>query len=685
MRNWFKPKASTTIAASDLLADARAHLKAGEFGLAASSYRKVLEETPADASAWVSLGYVLRRLGTLEDATEALARAQALAPERGDVHYMLGEALLASGNASAALPHLEKATQLAPELVFAHVDRIQACVQNGDLAAALDAARHGLTINPEAAPIYTALGHVHALRHDPEDARQAYARAVQFAPSDAMARIGLGVALQRVGEHQGGLEHLRQAVELAPEDALARFSFAMGHLPLLVRTEGELGQGDAAFVRALAAFDAWSESHAFDESVVVAQIVPFVLAYREENHRDMLMHYGALCAKLMARWRARQSFAAPRPRALEGRIRLGIASPHFSNHSVWHALIRGWLEEIDRSRFEVHGFHLSRTVDAETERAKRHLDAYVAAPASVAQWVEAIEQANLDVLIYPGIGLDGLSSQLASLRMAPLQAVGWGHPETTGLPTLDYYISAELFEPENAQENYSETLLSLPHLGSCYRPFITAGQPPDLKALGIDPLAPLLICPGTPFKYAPEHDGVLIEIARRLRQCRLVFFRKGEDALADQLERRLAGAFARAGLNASAHVSFIPWLSPPAFHGLMKRATVFLDTIGFSGFNTAIQAIECGLPVVTREGRYMRGRLASGILRGLGMHQLIARDEAEYVDKVVRLVSDDTFRDEVQRAISRASPDLFGDLAPIRALEDLLEHAVRNNRAGAKA
>ena len=52
-----------------------------------------------------------------------------------------------------------------------------------------------------------------------------------------------------------------------------------------------------------------------------------------------------------------------------------------------------------------------------------------------------------------------------------------------------------------------------------------------------------------------------------------------------------------------------------------------LDTLGFSGFNTAIQAVECGLPVVSREGEFMRGRLGSGILRRMGMEALVATSD----------------------------------------------------------
>ena len=72
----------------------------------------------------------------------------------------------------------------------------------------------------------------------------------------------------------------------------------------------------------------------------------------------------------------------------------------------------------------------------------------------------------------------------------------------------------------------------------------------------------------------------------------------------------------------------------------MSQADVFLDTMGFSGFNTALQAIESGLPVAAWEGRFLRGRLASGILRRMGMDELVADGDAAFVDIAVRLAQD---------------------------------------------
>jgi predicted O-linked N-acetylglucosamine transferase (SPINDLY family) len=102
---------------------------------------------------------------------------------------------------------------------------------------------------------------------------------------------------------------------------------------------------------------------------------------------------------------------------------------------------------------------------------------------------------------------------------------------------------------------------------------------------------------------------------------------------------------------------------------------VFLDTIGFSGFNTAMQAVECGLPIVTREGRFLRGRLASGILKRMGLPELVAQSEEDYVTLAVKLARDTEYREHIRSRIAASRHLLFEDVAPIRALEAFLVEA----------
>jgi predicted O-linked N-acetylglucosamine transferase (SPINDLY family) len=321
-------------------------------------------------------------------------------------------------------------------------------------------------------------------------------------------------------------------------------------------------------------------------------------------------------------------------------------------------------------------FCLDPFEDAETRFARTRAERFEQGHAGLRQWAAVILAAQPDVLIYPEIGMDPMSVKLASMRLAPVQAASWGHPETSGLPTIDAYLSAVDLEPPGAQAHYTERLVALPNLGCCVQPGSVEATAPDAGRWGAAADEPLLLCPGTPFKYAPEHDWVLAEIARRLGRCRLVFFEYRTRALSAALHARLAAEFGRRGLDFERSAVFLPWQSRPSFLGLLRAADVYLDTLGFSGFNTAQQAVECGLPIVTREGRFLRGRLASGILKRIGVPELVAADEAQYVDLAVKLAQDADYREGMRRRIAAGRPALFEDTAPVRSLEDFLAQGV---------
>src|SRR6266481_4504612 len=210
---------------------------------------------------------------------------------------------------------------------------------------------------------------------------------------------------------------------------------------------------------------------------------------------------------------------------------------------------KGWFQSFDLERFELVVFSLSDRTDAETSWARSKSDVFVTGPKTISQWVVAMREQNCEILLYPAVGLLATALRLASLRLAPVQINTWGHPETSGLPTLDYYVSAECFEPAGAQDHYSEKLVLLPNLGNRIQPFGLPSSDPGFAAMNIDPERPILVCPGTPFKYQPAHDHVFAEIARRIPDAQLVFFRPSVATLANLLQARITKGFEAAGLN----------------------------------------------------------------------------------------------------------------------------------------
>jgi predicted O-linked N-acetylglucosamine transferase (SPINDLY family) len=507
-------------------------------------------------------------------------------------------------------------------------------------------------------------------------------QAVSVEPRHAGAHLHLGHAHNAQGRTDTALECYRKSVAIDAENAEARWAMTMAQLRAVPETDAVAAEDRTSFSRRLQELDSWVGQARLAASVsAVGNPPPFHLAYQEENNRELLERYGALCCRIMARWMANERLAGASGAQRNSLIRVGVVSAHFHDHSVWNALVKGWFQRLDRARFTLEAFYLGTEFDEQTRLAQSLAAHFEHEPVSLRQWVQAILGRQPDVVIYPEIGMDSMTSRLASLRLAPVQIASWGHPQTSGLPTIDYYVSARDLEPDGAQEHYTERLTLLPHLGCYYPSRHIAPVSAEGSALRVDPSVPTLVCPGTPFKYAPRHDAVFAEIAERLGRCRFVFFTYRIAELSERLHDRLRRLFRDRGLDADQFVSFVPWQSPGQFRGLMERAHVFLDTIGFSGFNTAMEAVECSLPIVTREGRFMRGRLASGILKRMGLEELVAPTEEAYVELAVRICRDDAYRAHLRESFAARRSVLFDDPAPVHALEQFLARVAKPRAA----
>jgi protein O-GlcNAc transferase len=690
--------------AKELFLAALAHQERGELAAAEQIYREALELAPTRPSIANNLALVLLRLERFSEAESLFKELLSTSPGDATAVLNLGNCQLGLKATAEALASFERALAIKPGYVEALVGR-GVCLRRLERAdEALSSYDQALTHDPRSADALAGRGnvlldlerfeealascaaalaiqadHVEALINRGaallglrrfEEALASCEGVLAIKPDLADGHYNLGMTLTRLDRQQEALQAFARAIAQRPDFAAARWAFAMAQLPAVYEAEADPARCRTAFSLELANLCHWFASNSDHDSDAMA-LQPFYLAYQEQDNREILSRFGRLSAEIMRRWLDQKHF--PRhPPPNRSRIRVGIVSAHIYEHSVWSALIKGWVRHLDRRRFDVDVFHLGGTQDRETHFARSHASHFEQGPKGLREWVHAILERQPDVLIYPEFGMDGMSGKLGSLRLAPVQVASWGHPETSGLPTIDYYLSAEAFEPPGAQQRYTESLVTLPGCGCCYEESPVAPVEPDLARLGIDSDSPILICPGTPYKYAPQHDAVFPALARRIGRCQFVFFMHQPAHLSEKLHRRLEAAFERDGLQYARYVVVIPWQPRAAFHGLMKRADVYLDTIGFSGFNTAMQAVGSGLPIVTREGRFMRGRLASGLLKQIGLSELVAQSEEEYVATAARLVRDAEYGRRIRARIEGARASLREDIAPIRALEDFL-------------
>lgn len=647
----------------------------GKFEEALGSCRRALSIKPDYADALCNLGTVLQETGQLDEAVAMYQKALSLKPDFTEVLSNLGLAQREQGQFADALASCRRALASNPHHAEAHNNLGVVLHDLGQLTAAAESYQSALDINPQFADAHNNLGNAQRMLGQLNAAVLSCRSALAIQPEFAEAFNNLGNALRDLGQPDESMACLRRALALKPDFAEVRWKLAI-NTPLVAATQNEIDSCRAEFAREMTELSAWFEHGRIElGSKTVGSYQPFYLAYQEENNRKLLSQYGSLCAGLMQHWQDKQNFTQNfkiSPVAPSGKVRVGIVSSHIHKHSVWDAIVKGWLTHLDPNRFEIVLFHVGGKEDAETAWAMKQVSSFEQGKSSLEEWTRCLLDKQADVLIYPEIGMDHMTVKLASLRLAPVQIASWGHPETTGLPTIDYYLSAEYLEPDDAQNNYTEKLICLPNLGCHYHPAQVNSTEPDLAGLGIASSLPILLCPGTPFKYAPQHDHVFVEIALQLGQCQLVFFTNDIPELSEKLYRRLDLVFAKANLKIGDFCVFIPWQEKAAFYGLMRRADVYLDTLGFSGFNTAMQAVECGLPIVTREGRFMRGRLASGILRCMELTELVVGTEAEYVNLAVRLARDKDFNQAVRHRIAMSREVLYNDVEPVRALQDFL-------------
>lgn len=686
------------------------YLRNGDLELALGQFERVVKMQPNFCEGLANLGMVLRQLGRPREALVPLRRAHSGNPQSAMICNLIGACLMDTAEPHSAVKFFEAATVAEPEEADGWGNLAIALNAMGEHERAEVCADKAVAMRPRSSAALAARAAVEFEQGRMETAIETYRSAIELPDPSTQTYCAFANALWTSGRCEEALDCLRQAVAIDGNNAIARWKLAMSQIKTFYNTPAEIEASRQAFAESLENLQSWFRGAHHPEAFrAVGATQPFYIAYHPFNNRDLLSRYGKLCSEWMASMpidlvlpRRSQRNAPQNASITAGKLRIGIASAHFRNHSVWNAITKGWVQHLDKARFDIWLFQLGRTEDEETALARGQVAHFVEGPKTEQGWAQTISEARLDALIYPEIGMDALTNQLASLRLAPVQASTWGQPETTGLPTIDLYLSADALEPADADGNYSERLVRLPNLGVYVEPLTPSVVSPDLRLLGLPGDEPLLLCPGAPFKYSPLQDHVWARIAKGLQGTggkrgwarhipdrlrgkgngRLVFFRSNSESMDELLAHRLRRAFDIEKVDFDARVRVIPRLDRPRFFGLMQQSALVLDTVGFSGFNNALQAIEAGVPVLAHEGTYMRGRLASGIMRRMGLAELVADTDDAFIEAAVELAGNAPRLNELRVEIANRRKILFHDTEAVRALERCLIDAIERRHGG---
>ena len=624
------------------LEEATAHLKSGQKRLEAGRYadaerhaRLALRFAPTNADARNLLGVTLVRTGRFGEAVEHLRVAAESAPQVAGYQMNLGYALLRDGLAAEAIRPLEYAARLEPASVGAQFYLALALRANGDHDAAEPILRGVL----EKAPAFEEARHeLNKLLYDAGRIDEAQAL-LQQAPAPASPARRLRLALTRLPPVVGSLDEiaaLRARLD-SDLDALA------GEAPRIADPLGEV------------------------------DVTAFFLSYHGLPNRALYEKLARLylAASPALAWSAPHCGGSPRK---SGKLRIGIISRYLRLHSIGRTT-RGLVEKLDRERFELTAIFVPPVARDEYARAIAANAARVLVlPASLEQARAAIARLELDVLFYQDIGMDPFTYFLAYARLAPVQCVSFGHPDTTGIPNMDWWISSEHFEPDGSDGDYSERLWRIPEVGTLayyYHPARNF-QPPGREALGLPGGARLYTCPQTLFKLHPQFDALAAGILRNDGEGRLVLIEPPHRPWLDALMQRLRTSMP----DVLDRVLVLPAMSHERFLGLLAASDVVLDTPHFNGMNSTLESFAVGTPVITRPGPLQRMRHTAGMYAAIGMEDLCASSDEDYVRLALEVARDPEQRATFSSTIRAREAALFEDARVVRGFEAFFERTV---------
>jgi predicted O-linked N-acetylglucosamine transferase (SPINDLY family) len=516
-----------------------------------------------------------------------------------------------------------------------------------------------------------------------EEAIKFYRESLLLYPTEVRIYNGLVLLLQEFGRTQEAIEVASEASILLPDNLSLRLAKYLT-LPIFYETQEEIefyrcqfSQGLEAVIQQTPLDTPEAINNAFTGIGIKTN---FYFQYQGKNDLELQKKYGQFVHKILAAKYPQWIEHLPMPPLNQnGKIKIGYISDSMRSNLI-SELYLGWLQNCDRQKFEVYCYYTHSVRDQLTHQFYFSSNTFYHIPNDPEAVCKQIIADQLHILVIPDIGMNPLLTQIAGLRLAAVQCATWAHPVTSGLPTIDYFLSSDLMEPENAQEHYCEQLIRLPNIAFSYpKPTIPEVTKTRFDFQLREEAVVYLSCQSLS-KYLPQYDYIFPEIAQRISSAQFAFvssYLSSQITLAFQ--QRLQRAFTKFGLNMEEHCVIVPRQDSIGYLNLMLASDIFLDTFSWSGGLTTLDAIACNLPIVTCPGELMRGRQSYAFLKILGVTETIAKNEVEFIEIAVRLGLDSAWRDSIVQQMKQRHSYLYDDKSCVAALEEFYQRVVREH------
>lgn len=563
-------------------------LSRGQAAEAEASFRQALRRDTGYAEAHNNLGTALKEQGRYQEAEQSLREALRLKPGFAGAMSNLGGALLSQGKPEEAVTAYQEALRLQPDLGEAHANLAMVLGDTGQLAQAAAYYEKQLRRNPHSPQAHNRLGAALQAQGIWDEANRHFKAALEARPNYAEAYANLGTSFVFLGNLEKALESYRQALSLGPNSgAHSSYAFYLSYSP-------DHGPAEVA-----AEYRQWASQYA---SPPAKAMPPF------GNSLDSAR-----------------------------KLKLGYVSPDFKRHSVAY-FIEPVIRNHDRSQVEVYCYSNVVTPDDYTERLKGIADHWRDIRLkSDDQVCEMIRSDGIDILVDLAGHTSGNRLPVFARKPAPVQITYLGHPNTSGLETIDYRLTDALADPPGLTERYhTEQLIRLP------RCFLAYAPPADAPEVAPAPFLKKGHVTFGSFNNAAKINHRVIALWSKILQfvpeSRLLL--KSFAFSSATAKSGFRDMFAQHGIEPE-RIELLDFVPAVSSHlELYREIDIALDTFPYNGTTTTCEALWMGVPVVALAGAAHAARVGVSLLTNIGHPELIANDADGYLKLAVELAND---------------------------------------------
>lgn len=596
------------------------------FPEALKCYRKALGINAVDKVLLNNIGNVYMRSGLPNEAEEWLEKALLIDPDYVPALNNLGNLCANQQRYQKAEEYLRKVLALAPDLIEVYLNLASLLNLQKRYDDALVVLEKAKQVAPHRADIYFNLGiilfdkyinEIQSLTPGSNDASRigniidqainAYKKVIEINEDDLQAHINLAVIYNGLTSVDEAIHACRSALDLCsqllPEDAKQQ------------RTHGPTAQAACEVVQSL--------------NLYLSNFSEYL------SKEDLYSAHRLHAQKYLDKAILRKARFVPRATA-NSKIKIGYVSPDFRSHSVAY-FIEPILANHNRGDFEIYCYANVKKTDAVTERLRQYNCVWRdVAKISDDEVGRQIQNDRIDILVDLAGYTEGHRLHVFAHKPAPIQVTYLGYPNTTGMAAIDYRLTDAYADPQGQDQFYSEQLVRLPQSFLCYRPHLLAPQvaPLPVKQTG-------QITFGC-FNAMPKINTSVIKawsaILKQVPGSRLLL--KNAALQHAHLRARVLAQFEVMGVPVDRLILLHRTPDIESHLALYHQIDIALDTFPYNGTTTTCEALWMGVPVIGLSGERHSSRVGLSLLSNIGLSQLMAQSEIEYINLAVNLAQD---------------------------------------------